>query len=365
MAIDILNRKNGRTYRARILLPGGRRISKCFDRKVDAVQFEAEILAKGKQQYAHEAKRILFSDFLDLFLKNHCSSLEFGSKQRYECVIRLEIRPRFGERFLNSISTFDVAEYCSEVKNSNKSDSSKHFVFTTFKTILKKAQEWGYIPSIPGTAVKPPRKGRARVEYWTQDEILNFLSRVSDSPRFPLYLIALNTGMRAGEILGLKKDALDFERNLIHIRRSFCQKQKIIKETTKTHKDRYISMNQAVRNILLRLKLNSKSEELFTPETLGCVDVSHLARTFKGDCKAAGTRAIRFHDLRHTFATQFVTNGGSIFHLASILGHSTTAMTARYAHFCIQQAREVAGIVNFDARKDAAVIPIGQKVVTL
>lgn len=346
-------------------MPGGKRITKCFARKVDAIQFEAEIVAKGKKNYVHENRKILFNEFLDLFLKNHCMGLEFSSRQKYEGVIRLELKPKFENRWLDSISTFDIAEYASELKATEKSESTKHFLFTTLKSVLKKALEWGYINSIPGISIKAPRKGKSRIEHWREDEIKNFLAGISDNPRFPLYLIALNTGMRAGEILGLKKDALDFERNLIQIRRSYCQKQKIIKETTKTHTDRFISMNPTVRKVLLELKLRASSDLLFTPESLECKDISHLARVFRRDCKATGTRTIRFHDLRHTFATMFVTKGGSIFHLSSILGHSTTAMTARYAHFCIKQAHEVANVVCFDAPTEANVIPIGHKVVTI
>lgn len=365
MAIDIINRSRGKSYRCRILMPGKKRITKCFERKADAIQFEAEIIAKGKKNYAQENKRINFSDFLDLFFKNHCMGLEFTSRQKYEGVIRLELKPKFGNRWLDSITSFDLAEYVSELKATEKSESTKHFLFTTLKSVLKKAQEWGYLNSIPGISIKAPGKGRSRIEHWREEEIKNFLSGISDNPRFPLYLVALNTGMRAGEILGLKKDALDFERGLIQIRRSYCQKQKVIKETTKTHKDRFISMNPIVRKTLLNLKLNSNGEMLFTPDSLDCKDISHLARVFRRDCKATGTRVIRFHDLRHTFATMFVTKGGSIFHLASILGHSTTSMTARYAHFCVQQAQEVANVVSFDAPIEGKVIPIGHKVVTI
>lgn len=366
MAIDVIKRKSGTVYRTRVSLPGRKRRSKCFKRKVDAVRFEAKMLADVRRFDQAESKKILFEDFADLFMKNHASTLQFTSRQKYEGVLRLYLIPRFRGRWVNSLSNLDVAEFAAEIMNSGKSASMQYFLFFAFKSLLKKAFHWGYLDYLPGAGTKAPRKANTRTEFWTAEEASMFLLAMKDHPRLPLYMLALNTGLRAGEILGLKWDAIDFDRKLIFVKRTFCQKLKVIKDSTKTHKERFIAMNDAVLQMLLEMRSCARTLELFTPESLKCKDITHLARVFEMDCKRTGVRAIRFHDLRHTFATQFVTNGGSIFHLAGVLGHSTTAMTGRYAHFCENQAREVASVVSFRIPSQKNVIQIGNghKVVT-
>ena len=125
-------------------------------------------------------------------------------------------------------------------------------------------------------------------------------------------------------------------------------------------------MNDVVFRMLLELRRVAREEQVFTQSSLRCKDLTHLARVFRTDCERVGVRPIRFHDLRHTFATQFVSSGGSLFHLAGILGHSTTTMTARYAHFCRDQARAVAETVSFDVPVEKGIIQFGNghKVVT-
>lgn len=366
MAIDVLKRKKGNVFRTRVVLPSGQRVSKCFRRKIDAVQFEAKIVADASGFEQSQKKRILFRDFVDLYIENHCSNMEFTSREKYVGVLNREIKVRFQNRWMDNISSFDVAEYVKEINLSNRGQATKNFLYVTFKSVLKKAFEWGFIDRLPGLGTKGPRKAAPRTEFWTSEEVTQFLDGMKESPRLELYLVALNTGMRAGEILGLKKDVLLFDRDLIVIKRTFCQKLKVIKETTKTHRDRFISMNPVAKSALKKMAYRSENEILFQPETLGCSNITHLARVFRKDCKSAGVRLIRFHDLRHTFATQFVSKGGSIFHLANILGHSTTAMTARYAHFCESQAFDASKVVSFDVPKDGRVLRIanGHKVVT-
>ncbi len=356
MAIDVLKRKRGTVFRTRVVLPSGKRISKCFRRKIDAVQFEAKVVADARGFEQSQKKRILFQDFVDLYMENHCSNMEFTSKEKYLGALNHEIKPRFQNRWMDTITTFDVAEYTKEINQSAKGQATKNFLYVTFKSVLKKAFEWGFIDRLPGVGTKGPRKSPPRTEFWNSEEVTQFLDGMRGHPRLEFYLVALNTGMRAGEILGLKKEVVLFDRNLIVIKRSFCQKLKIIKETTKTHRERFISMNSATKMALRTMVQRTKDDILFCPETLGCSNVTHLARVFRNDCKRVGVRAIRFHDLRHTFATQFVSKGGSIFHLANILGHSTTSMTARYAHFCEAQAFEASQVVTFDVPQDAKVL---------
>ena len=117
-------------------------------------------------------------------------------------------------------------------------------------------------------------------------------------------------------------------------------------------------MNATMRLAMLRLRMRSISDDVLNLSDVGCANTSNLARVLALDCKTAGVRRIRFHDLRHTYATNFVANGGSIHELSKILGHSTTAMTSKYAHFSTAQATKAASIVNFDLPSETNVVRI-------
>ena len=141
---------------------------------------------------------------------------------------------------------------------------------------------------------------------------------------------------------------------------AFLKKKTLkLKETTKTHKSRSIGINGVVIDLLKNLNQKCISGPVLSLDEMNCKDPSHLARTFYSDCMNAGVRPIKFHDLRHTFATQLVRNGGTIHEVANILGHTTTNMTERYAHFSDEHAAQAAQKVSFTPEESGAkIIPL-------
>lgn len=354
MAIDKIPGKRGVSYRVRVKLPSGRRISKCFSRKVDAEKFEAELRAGMRSE--KQVERISFSELCDKFAALHLSLQEFSTRQRYESIIKKYLRPRFENVFIDQISKVDVSTFLSDLHQFKISDSSKNFIFVALQSILKKAVEWEFLNKSPTTGMKPPRKGQGRMDYWSPSEIQKFLNFHAGSERLPLYMIALNTGLRLGEIVGLLWDCVDFERGLLTVRRTWCQKSRKLKDTTKTHKARIVGISADLLECLLILRKRRSIGHVLLAEEMGLNDFSHMARAFRRDCERAKVRTIRFHDLRHTFATQFVASGGSIHALSGILGHTTESMTARYAHFGPEHAQAAAKVVSFGVAKASNVI---------
>lgn len=362
MAIDKIVNKHKVVYRTRILLPNGQRKSRCFTRKVDAEMWEAKIKLEGSDSSQFKRHKTRFNDLTTLFLNNHAKvGLAFASYKRYESTIRMYILPKFDGRWIEEISKLDAVEFRAQVENLKLSGSMRNFIFAAFKTMMRKAQEWDLLEKNPTDGIKPPKKGMSRTEYWTESEVKQFLAAMHNSPHLSVYLIALNTGMRISEIFGLKWDCVDLENKFINVRRMFCQKSNLVKETTKTHRSRHIGINATLHNLFLKLKANSKSEFVFEMSGFGFKKASHASRILRDDCRKAGVREIKFHDLRHTFATQFVMNEGSIHALSGMLGHTTTAMTARYAHYGPEHARRAAQVVSFDVPEIASVVRFDQE----
>jgi len=156
----------------------------------------------------------------------------------------------------------------------------------------------------------------------TRDEEASLLKACPDHLK-DVIQIALNTGMRRGEILGLAWDWIDLDENII-----------ILPQThTKTNESRKVPINDTVRRILLQRKLKSGgSEFVFPSEESKSGHIDWLKRSFKTACRNAQIEGLRFHDLRHTAATRLVEAGTPLHAVAKLLGHSTVRVTERYSH---------------------------------
>ncbi len=137
----------------------------------------------------------------------------------------------------------------------------------------------------------------------------------------PIIFTALNTGMRRGEILGLKWSDIDLNTNMI-----------IVNQTnSKSKKERKIPINSVLRNLLIELKLKSDENLYVFTDDVGN-PIKSIRSAFGSAIKKAGVSDLKFHDLRHTAATRMVEAGANIVAISKILGHSDIKTTMRYAH---------------------------------
>ena len=171
------------------------------------------------------------------------------------------------------------------------------------------------------------------------DEVAGFLNcaRTYSQQGFVLYAVAIYTGLRQGELAGLKWSDVDLDRRIITVQRSFTG-------PTKSGSPRYVPITTALLPILRHWRLKVFGElvfqnavgkmlhsncNLFTTDFKACL----RAAGFSDKIKKGKTRSYMvFHDLRHTFASQWVMAGGDIFKLQKIMGHESVQMTMRYAH---------------------------------
>lgn len=175
----------------------------------------------------------------------------------------------------------------------------------------------------------------------SDDEVRRFLIAAKDvgTLSWALYATALYTGMRQGELAGLQWSDIDFDRRLITVQRSFTG-------LTKGGEVRYVPILDALAPILRAWRLQCQNTLVFPNEAgkmqLKCARI--FDEIFHRTLEAAGFSKItisgrlrsyiRFHDLRHTFASHWVMKGCDIFKLQKILGHKSIQMRMRYAHLC-------------------------------
>ncbi len=181
------------------------------------------------------------------------------------------------------------------------------------KRMYTLAIQWELVTENPAKGVKLWREDNRRERILTQEEINRLLEHCTGHSR-PFVLVALNTGMRVGEILTLTWDQIDLSRGVITLTQ------------TKNGKVRKIPMNRLVSEAIKGLP--RRGPYVFG----GDKPYGSIKTAFRAACKRAKIRGCRFHDLRHTAATYLVLAGVDLPTVSELLGHSDISLTMRYAH---------------------------------
>jgi len=280
-------------------------------------QLAKEVLLKRKLEIAENKffperfrKKLLFSDLLDKYWELHGKYLKSPSWK----VMLNEIKQEFANKKSEEITPLDISSFYSKIKE-RASISTANRYLTFLKMIFNKGIKWDMINSNPATKVLKGKEPPGRLRFLNIDEVKNLLNN-SDKRILPVVLIALFTGMRRGEILKLKWKDIDLENNIIYLKE------------TKSGKGRVIPIMPQLKELLLRLKKDSISDE----DRVFNVPYITLRRYFQKALVKANISNFRFHDLRHTFASYFIMATNDLSALQQILGHSTPIMTQRYAH---------------------------------
>jgi len=184
------------------------------------------------------------------------------------------------------------------------------------------------------------KEPEGRLRFLSEDEAVHLLEacRSSQNPFLhAIVTIALHTGMRRGEILGLAWERIDFSRAIIRI------------EETKSRRRREVPMNRAVYDVLSAL--GGQKEEGFVFRRRDGGPWGKIRTAFARACVVAKLDAFRFHDLRHTCASWLVMRGRNLKEVQELLGHREFKMTLRYAHLSPDRLRDaVASLEDFSTK---------------
>jgi len=300
-----------------------------------------------------EPSNMPLKEWLNRWIEGRKASLAFNTYDTYKRLIRNHINPEIGDiklKDLNAREIQDLLNYKYEDGQINRegglSERTVKYIYTTLHAALDKAVTDKMITFNPCKGIDLPRDDSEDegLHTWTQKEVNRFLYKAKDYSYYILYFLALNTGMRQGELLGLQWEDIDFDNKLLEVRRQLDRRGKFKKLKTKSGK-RTIPLTDEVIKTLKSHKIKQSENKLALGEAyndydlVGCIENGkpihwrNLYRQFKLIIKKAGVPDIRFHDLRHTFATLFLQAGGNIKTLQQILGHSSITITIdTYSH---------------------------------
>lgn len=336
--METIKRKTGIKYRESYY-EGNKKInSPYFDRKTDAKiwksRVETERLSRhAKGEHYRQVCEVNFFEYAEKWLHNHvevnCVPKTF---QYYGSILRTHLYPRFAKMNLADITEEQGMALMSDLKKTHSAKGIKN-IWIVLKGVINKARKDKIIPFDPFEDIKKPKPDLVQDQFWTKLEINQFLIANRNDQLLPFFFVAVHTGLRLAELCGLKWDRIDFVNNQISVTRT--RDKYGLKETTKTKIKRFVPMTSEVRALLIALhKRNLGNPYIFLEADGSEVKYAHVYRRFGNAQKKAGiTNKIRFHDLRHSFASNYMMNGGNVFDLQKLLGHTDIKMTMRYAHF--------------------------------
>jgi integrase len=277
------------------------------------------------------------------------AGLRRSAVEGYERALKLYAYPRFGDKPFIEVSRDDIRQLVAEMVTAGRSRDLIRNVVAPIRGTFNEAIEAGL--RLPNPAARIGRflrdRGdlRRRIDPLTgEEEALVLAAAREHYPRhFPMILCALRTGMRLGELLGLQWGDIDYQGRFIEVRRSLVEGGRI--ELPKNGKIRRVDLSLVLAETLQRLRVQRAQEALARgwkqlPEWVFCNEEGRPIwksnferRVFHKALERAKLRRIRFHDIRHTFASRLIQNGESLVYVKDQLGHHSIKVTVDvYGH---------------------------------
>ena len=294
---------------------------------------KAEI-AQGKFDIAQTEKKIPFTKLADSF--KEYSKANKKSYERDNTSIKF-LNEYFGNKSLQQINTWHVEQYKSNRKKQHTrygkppANATINREIACLKTMFKKAVEWELTSNNPAKDVKKFKENNINLRILSKEEFQNLYDCSTDSLKAFL-LIAVNTGMRPGEIFNLKRKDVDLKQKYINVTDSKNGESRIIP----INDDLYACLNG----------LDRVNEYVLTHDDGKPVKSNKGA--FSSALKKSGIDHCRVYDLRHTFASNLVMAGVDIVTVKELMGHKDITMTMRYSHPTPEHKKQAVERLNFN-----------------
>ena len=308
-----------------------------------------------------KAESYTVGQWMDVWYKYYAKiKVRVSSHKTYEGYIKNHIKPNIGNIPLTKLTTLDLQMMYQKLLTGGRVDrlesqnQPKGLSAKTVRTLnqiissaMKLAMEQKLIAHNPADGCALPRVEHREMKTLPAEQLAAFLNEAKKTGTYEMYYLDLATGMRRGELLGLKWEDIDFDHGVIHIRRQVARLNGTVQEAPLKTRNSYrnISIGADAVELLKQKKEqdNGKSVYVFPSPTGGPLAPDSVLHMFHRVLERAGLPKIRFHDLRHTFATLALQNGVDIKTVSGMLGHFSAGFTLdTYAHVTTVAQREAA-----------------------
>jgi len=299
-------------------------------------------IAENKFLDIRKEQKVKFEELANMYLELH--SAHKKSRKSDLSMINV-LKGHFAGKYLYEITPLSVDKFKIE-RAKQVSPATVNRLLACLKCMFNKAIEWGKMNNNPAIKLKLFKENNKRLRYLEKEEIVKLLANCNKYLK-PIVMLALNTGMRRGEILGLKWHDIDFRRGIIYLL------------NTKNSEKREIPINEQVKTALIRTKKHAESPFVFCRSD--GKPFRDIRKSFFTALKKASIINFRFHDLRHTFASQLVMSGVDLNTVRELMGHKSLKMTLRYSHLSPDHKKRAVDLLGKRMDTIWTPEPVGQK----
>lgn len=275
---------------------------------------------RGEQELHPPIRRLSFGQFVQRYREYAKTNKRGFYNERYRLN---QLANRFRNRELSQFTRWDAEDLKNDLSKS-VAPATVNRLLGNLKHMMSMAVAWGFLHQNPFVGVKLLRVPRRHERILTKEEEVRFLEACNQTraPHLRLCVsLALNTGMRKGEILGLRWEQVDLTNRIITVYNG---------KTAQS--DRALPMNDVVFELMRNWQRERAGVFVFPFSRNKDEQMRDLKTSFNRAVRLAQIPHLRFRDLRHTFATRLVRAGIDLITVQHLLGHSTINMTTRYAH---------------------------------
>lgn len=335
-----------------------------FKRKQDAEDARRQLLNELEQGIDLDASKTLFKEILHDWL-NGKNKIADRTKETYSWLIENHIIPALGETPIKELTPRQIEKQYIIWKKENKiSGENIRKCHTIIKAALNKAVSWDALIKNPAVSVETPEAENKEMMYWTEEDAHRFLNAAKEDRYYHAFLLAITTGMRQGEILGLQISDVDIKNRSVSVKQILDHSGKQIISRTKTKSGtRMIGIDKITANEIEKLVLRTKEEKMENRDIyndiglLICTKLGtplsprNLNRSFARLVDKVNEnlkeneeplKKIRFHDLRHTHVVMLLKMRENNKRIAERMGWSSVKMLDKYAHITPHMQEETA-----------------------
>lgn len=314
----------------------GRRRSKVVStRKHEAEAFLARKVAEKQRGLVGGYKAVPFADVAAEYIQMATIKNKPSTMENYTSMLRLRLLPAFGSTIAGEISRRRVDEYIAKRIKDGASAGGVRNEVALLSGVMGYAQRCEYSLGNPVQGATLPKVKKAEVCFLSADQARTLIE--ATPPNFQcLIATALLTGMRAGELAGLMLRDIDYDKHLIRVQRSARRKKLTTPKTDSSY--RSIDIPPTLEKMLKEWSASplrvQTTELVFSNSRGGILDMGEVKRRVLDPAlERAGLPRMRFHDLRHTYASILIANGEPLKYIQAMMGHSSIQITADvYGH---------------------------------
>lgn len=354
----IYQRKNGR-WVAQVRIEG-RRLSKSFSTQKEARRWIREMQDQIENGLSADGFKMTVQDLFKMWLESIQGSVRPRTLDQYEGVVRNHLEPVLGEIKLRELQPFQIQQLYNSLLVEGKSNRTVQLTHSVLHRAFVVGQQLGLVGRNPVSSVTPPRVPQKEMQVLDDNQARQLLIAAQGDRYEAMYYLAITTGLRQGELLGLMWEDIDFSSGVLHVKRQLQRVPgngvRLSEPKTKAGRRQIQLGPECVNQLITHRKSQDIEREgdrwdergLVFPSSVGTpTGQRNLHRSYKRLLKKAGLPDIRFHDLRHTAATLMLLNGIPLIIVSRRLGHSKSSVTLDiYGHYIPGMQAEAAAMMD-------------------